>query len=195
LPSSSQSCCWAVSDSETASTADPQGQGVVRTEAGNVPYYARTDILFHDDEWAVIVFYRPPECVREDFNLLAFYDVPDAFFCAPATTTGWSLRENGPAVDPAPFRMQLKGLGAVPVWLVGWPEMQAAANDGVLTTSELAAMPSLLKGSASFYSESLIIPRKLTYVANGTLEEGSFFHVQASSIPGLMSMNVAVVLN
>lgn len=142
----------------------------------------------------MIVFYRPPECVPEDFNLLQFYAIPGAFHCTPATTTGWSLWENGPGIDPAPFKIQLKGLGAVPVWLVSWPEMEAAAADGILTMSELGGMPSLVKGSACFYNESLIIPRKLTYVAKGTLEDGRFFHVQASSIPALMIMNVAVVL-
>jgi len=177
-----------------ALTAAQQDQGVVRTEAGAFPYYARTDLLFHNDEWAVIVFYRPPECVPESFNLLAFVHIPGAFLCNPTTTTGWSLWENGPSVDPGPFRIQLKGLGAVPVWLVGWPELQAAAIDGILTISELEAMPSLVKGSAFFYTESLIIPRKLTYVAKGMLDDGRDFHVEASSFPGMGIMNVAVVL-
>ena len=177
-----------------ALTAAPQGQGVVRTEGGNVPFYARTDILFHNDEWAVIVFYRSPECVPENFNLLQFYDIPGAFSCFPPTTTGWDIWENGPSVDPTPIKSQLRGLGAVPVWLVNWPEMFAAAADGVLTMSELESMSSLVKGSASFYNESLIISRKMTYVAKGTLEDGRFFHVQATSIDQPLLMNVAVVL-
>lgn len=180
--------------SASVAAADPQAQGVVRTPGGDVPYYARTDFLFHNDEWAVIVFYRPPEWVPADFNLLQFYHVPGAFFCTPTTTTGWSMWENGPGIDPAPFRIQLKGLGAVPVWLVDWPEMQTAAQDGVLTMSELQAMPSLVRGTAFFYNESLIIPRKLTYVANGMLEDGRRFHVEATSFPAMSLMNVTVVL-
>jgi hypothetical protein len=72
--------------------------------------------------------------------------------------------------------------------------MFAAAADGVLTMSELESMSSLVKGSASFYNESLIISRKMTYVAKGTLEDGRFFHVQATSIDQPLLMNVAVVL-
>jgi hypothetical protein len=176
------------------SGADPQGKGVVRTPGGDVPYYARTDFLFHNDEWAVIVFYRPPECVPPSFNLLQFYDIPGAFFCTPTTTAGWNMWENGPGVDPAPFRSQLQGLGAVPVWLVGWPEMQAAAQDGVLTMSELQAMASLVRGSAFVFNESLIIPRKLTFVAIGVLQDGRRFHIEATSFPAMTVMNVTVVL-
>ena len=178
-----------------ASAPAPQAQGVVRTPGGDVPFYARTDKLFHNDEWAVVVFYRPPECVPASFNLLQFYDVPAAFFCGPPTTTGWDLWENGPGIDPYPIKSQLRGEGAVPVWLVSWPDMEAAVADGVVTVPELEAMPSLLKGSASFYNESLLVTKKLTYVATGLLEDGRSFHVEASALDRLMIMNLTVVLH
>jgi len=177
-----------------APTAAPQSQGVVRTPGGDVPFYARTDRIYHDDEWAVIVFYRPPDCVPGDFNLLDFYDVPGAFFCGPPTTTGWDIWENGPGIDPVPIKSQLKGLGAVPVWLVNWPEMQAVVGDGELTMTELEAMLSLQRGWASFYNESLLIGRKLTIVANGVLEDGRSFHVQLTNVDEPGVMNATVVL-
>lgn len=46
----------------------------------------------------------------------------------------------------------LHGLGAVPVWFVSWPEMQAALADDVLTV--LLSLPSLRIGSASFFKET-----------------------------------------
>src|SRR5687768_14188345 len=76
---------------------------VVRTEdGGDVPFYARIstigepDQVFHDDQWAVIVFYRPPSCVPKNVNLLAFFDFPGpsgpgAFACNPPTTAGFNL--------------------------------------------------------------------------------------------------------
>jgi hypothetical protein len=180
--------------SDVGLSAAGQGQGVVRTVGGDVPFYARTDFVYQDGEWAVVVFYRPPECVPLTFNLLAFYDIPGAFFCGPPTTTGWDIWENGPGVDPAPVKSQLRGLGAVPVWLVDWAEMEAATADGVLTMSELQGMTSLLRGSASFYNESLLIGRKITFVANGALEDGRMFHVQVSNNDEPPIMNVSVVV-
>jgi hypothetical protein len=178
-----------------APVAPPQPQGVVRTPGGDVPYYARTDRAYHDDEWAVIVFYRPPECVPDDFNLLQFFDVPGAFFCGPPTASGWDIWENGPGVDPAPIKSQLEGLGAVPVWLVSWPELEMAAQDGVLTMAELEGLSSLVRGQAAFYNESLLIGRKLTIVANGVLEDGRSFHVQITNVDKPQNMNVTVVLH
>jgi len=180
--------------SDVGLSATGQGQGVVRTVGGDVPFYARTDFVYQDGEWAVVVFYRPPECVPPTFNLLDFYDIPGAFFCFPPTMTGWDIWENGPGVDPAPIKSQLRGLGAVPVWLLDSAEMQAATADGVLTISELQGMRSLLRGSASFYNESLLIGRKITFVANGAPEDGRMFHVQVSNNDEPSNMKVSVVV-
>jgi hypothetical protein len=158
----------------------------VRIEgAGQEPFYARIDsggLVPNDGDLAAIVFYRPPSCVRADFNLLDFFDIPWAFFCGPPTTTGFTIWNNGPGLDPAPVQAVNHGLGAVPVWFVSWPELQAATSDGVLTIGELAALPSLLVGSADSFHQVLHpdfaanVP-KLTLVASGTLEDGRSFRV------------------
>lgn len=158
----------------------------IRTDGGgDVPFYARieaTEIL-HTDEWAPIVFYRPPACVPPGFNLLDFYDFPAAFGCAPPTTDGFMIWDGEPWVS-TPIQINLHGLGEVPVWFVAWPELDGAIADGILTMSELEGMESLLIGSASFYSETLhptgvVKVPMINYVAHGALEDGRSFHVHA----------------
>jgi hypothetical protein len=171
----------------TVLAAAPGASANVRIEgAGQEPFYARIDsggIVPNDGELAAIVFYRPPACVRADFNLLDFFDIPGAFFCGPATTTGFTIWNNGPGLDPAPLHAMNFGLGDVPVWFVSWPELQAAMGDGILTIGELAALPSLLVGSANSFQQVLhphdaaSVP-KLNFVASGTLEDGRSFRVQ-----------------
>lgn len=164
----------------------------VRLDDVGVPFYARIVgphvtgsglEVFHTDEWAAIPFYRPPECVPADFNLLDFFDVPGAFACNPMTIEQSTIWKHGPETDPAPIHARSFGLGAVPIWFVSWPALQAAAADGELTIGELSALPSLLVGSASFYSETLHpseaaqVPLTVI-VARGWLEEGHAFRLQ-----------------
>ncbi len=148
---------------------------------GNVPFYARLSRteLDHTDDWAVIEFYRPPECIPAEFNLLDFYDIPGAFSCTPYTTDGFAVWKS--TTDAAPKLSQLHGLGAVPVWFVRWPDLQAAISDDVLTIGELDALQPH-KGSASFFKEELrpnvmVLVSTLTSDASGVLEDGRSFHV------------------
>ena len=171
-------------------------------DGGDVPFYARIttigepDQVFHDNEWAAIVFYRPPSCVPKDFNLLAFFDFPGpsgpgAFGCNPPTTTGFNLWHNGPGIDAAPYLSVTHGLGAVPVWFVGWPALQAAVGDGVLTMAELEALPagSRLIGSASHFDQVLqphdaaVVPMT-QFVARGSLYDGRSFLVRGLFVEG-----------
>ncbi len=168
----------------------------IRTPGGgDLPFYARieaTEIL-HTNEWAPIVFYRPPGCVPPGFNLLDFYHFPDgtsfgAFECEPPTTDGFMIWDGEPW-DSDPIQINLHGLGAVPVWFVDWDELQQTIEDNndTLPMSELVAMESLLIGSASFYKETLhptgetgaVKVPMINYVAHGTLDDGRSFHVHA----------------
>ncbi len=102
-------------------------------EQAGPPFYARIDAhgVIHTEEWAAIPFYRDPSCVPADFNLLDFFDAPRAFSCA-LTVEGFVLWKNGPPpVDFAPTQSVLRDDGPVPVWLVSWPELEAAVADGV----------------------------------------------------------------
>lgn len=156
---------------------------------GQVPFYARvprSDII-HNEDWAVIVFYRPASCIPAEFNLLDFFDLPTAtgpgaFGCNPPTTDSKEFWRNGPGIDLAPVMAKFRGLGAVPIWFVGWSEMEAAIADDVLTIGELEALPSLRQGSASYYRETLRpgespSPRAagIQLTARGELMDGSRF--------------------
>jgi hypothetical protein len=162
----------------------------IRTpEGGDLPYYARIQDgeVFHDGEWAVIVFYRPTDCVPDDFNLLSFDDF-GASGCGPPTTDGFIIWYGEPG-DTPPIQIKLRGLGAVPVWFVAWPELEAAVADGTLLMSELEAMSTRKTGSASFYTETLhptgvVKVPMINYVAHGLLDDGPSFKVHVTLVTG-----------
>jgi hypothetical protein len=125
-----------------------------------IPAYAQFGIdpvngayfILHDDRWAVIPFYREPDCVPKDFNLVEFLDVPACFSC-PLTVAGFSLldpagmplfgRSSGPA-EGHPF---------VTIYMVKFDELLAAIADDTLTIVGLQALPSLMIGHADFFEE------------------------------------------
>jgi hypothetical protein len=175
----------------------------VRLPEGETPYYARFawDEIYHTDEWAVIIFYRAPECIPADFDLLNGFDEnlfdPSAVFpCVPSpTTSGFAIWETAPwEGGVAPKQAELKGLGAVPVWFVSWPALQEAMDDGLyidelrsLLHSDVNENAVGLVGSASYYHETL---RPIQAVRVGTLEinasgvlvgDGRTFKVHATS--------------
>ena len=159
-----------------------------------VPFYARIEpgsppFVIQDGTWAAIVFYRLPQCVPSGFNLLDLFDVPGAFGC-PLTVRGFEVWKNGPPpVDSAPIQVEMRGLGAVPIWFVRWSVLQAAIADGALTVPDLFAMASLRIGSASFYQESVrplggAKKGSLQIVAHGLLEDGTSFQLELASVEG-----------
>ena len=115
-----------------------------------IPAYTLTDLpfVFHTDQWAAIVFYRAPDCVPGDVNLLQF-PIPAAFAC-PLTVSGFELWDD-PNKDLGPRQAVSSGL-AVPVWFVPWPTLQAAIADDVLTKSDLDSLDPL-KGVATTFHE------------------------------------------
>ena len=124
----------------------------VRTIATEIPYYARLvrGEFYHEGEWAAIVFYPPTACVPAGFNLLDRFDFVGAIG-KPLTVAGFSIWDD---TSPGPRQAEFHGLGAVPVWFVNWPALQAAVADDLLTIGELSSLEHLI-GSASFYQETL----------------------------------------
>jgi hypothetical protein len=172
---------------------------VAQTSA-DLPFYARIGRgeIYHDGEWAAIAFYRPPACVPTGFNLLDFMDIPAAFGCGdPARPylIGFGIFEGD---APIQSKLQLAPDQTIPVWFVRWSELEAAVADDNLTIAELAALPSgVLRGEATFYTETLhpagaaqqtmisIVTsgfladgRKFIYQATGTKEENRLNHVK-----------------
>jgi len=154
------------------------------------PIYANisAEYLPHTDDLAVVFFYRSPSCVPEDFNLLDYLDLTPAFPGGPPRPFLCDLQIQGTAFwhsldDPAPALQFFFELNAVPTWFVAWSELEAAAADGVLTISELAALPSLQVGEASSFLETIRngVPAQRggseEVVATGTLLDGRSFVV------------------
>jgi hypothetical protein len=145
---------------EAASLSQGAGQGLVRTdwpsaEDGGPPYYARiyTDRVFIVDGWAVVPFYRGPDCIPADFNLLDFINIPAAFGC-PLTVEGFHLWRGAPFAAP-PWISQKQGTGAVPYWFIPADAVLEAMQDNRLTIGELAALPGRIVGHASQFTETL----------------------------------------
>jgi hypothetical protein len=148
-----------------------------RPEPAELPYYARLERDFepiHTEEWAVIVFYREPACVRPDFNLLDFLDIPAAFACR-LTVDGFQIFKD-PLPAP-PIQVNVTGVGAVPIWFVRWPDLQAAMADDVVTIDELQRLSPLM-GSAKVFRERLAPGEHLTIAARGELADGRGFALE-----------------
>lgn len=137
--------------------------GLVRTEWPSaedpgMPFYARVELLapyiFNDGEWAAVVFYREPNCVPPNFNLITVFDFAGAFGC-PHTVHGVSLW-HGAVFNGVPKIINISGNGAVPVWFVPWDAVKdQARSDGILTIAGLEQIPSRLVGYADQYTEAL----------------------------------------
>lgn len=164
----------------------------VRLEATGGPFYARIEsgLIHNDGEWAAIAFYRSPDCVPHDFNLLDFFN-PAAMDC-PSFVAGFEIWKNGPSAgDEAPIQSRLNNTGPMPIFFVSWTELQIAISDGVLTIVELKGLPSLQIGAATFYTETLhpsngpgggqgAQQTMTSIVASGFLQDGRAFTYQAT---------------
>jgi hypothetical protein len=90
-------------------------------------------------------------------------------------------------VDTGPIQSKLRGTGAVPVWFVSVEDFTQALPG--ITRAELASMPSLLEGSASFFEETLhpagaAQQSMLKIVASGLLPDGRLFRYDAVEAGG-----------
>jgi hypothetical protein len=161
---------------------------LIPSEDPGPPFYASIDRppggqIYQDGVWAAIPFLRDTACVEPDSNLIVAFDLR-AFGCSLAVN-GFAIYKNGPPpIDPVPVYALLMGNGAVPIWFVRWSELQAAIADGELTIGELAALPSLLIGSASFFEFvnqiGTLRPQgpgngKIEIASSGTLNDGREF--------------------
>ncbi len=179
---------------------------VVQTST-DLPFYARFErgLIHTDGEWAAIPFYRPPACVRTDFNLLDMFDVPAAFGCgdpAHPYLTGFGIWKDVPpgvpvlesGIPPIQSELKLAPGEMMPIWFVRWDVMSSLISDDVLTMEELWPLigsDSVWVGAATFYTETLHpeagppgVPggaqqTKTTIVASGFLLNGLRFTYQA----------------
>ena len=163
------------------------------------PYYAFIQgapgtLVFHTDEWAAIPFERSTSCVPPDFNLLAFFDAPRAFYC-DLTVEGFEIYKESPETGGEPIHVQSNGKGTVPIWFVPWATLQVAIADNYLNIQELESLPGLVKGTAYYYKDTSWpgvgkagppcnavsgCPKSHTEIsAHGSLQDGRSFLFQA----------------
>ena len=173
------------------------GAQLVRVDnEGEVPFYARfgTNETFSDSGQTVIIFYRQPDCIPADFNMMDFFHFPDenspgAFACQPTTTDGYEMWEGEPGNGPAPVRTLLWGREAVPVWFVNTADLEVLIDDdGVVTIGDLESL-SPIKGTADKYYEILHPSQSnerplIIFRAEGDLDGGGTFWARASIIDG-----------
>lgn len=163
---------------------------VMRSAAPPDPY-APVWVRGMDDptvDTVVWVFYRAPEDVPSEFDLMQFFDwndrdgngIPDPWEY-PLLLKGFTLYRDG-----LPLKASLREIDAVPVWFTSSEEtLMLLQQTGTITFEQLSQMRSLLKGSAIFYHEELhpidcaAQVAKFNYQGTGSLEDGrSFsFHV------------------
>jgi hypothetical protein len=170
------------------SSPDAAVRLLIPSQDAGPPFYASIDRpptgqIFQDGVWAAIPFLRDTSCVLGDSNLLVAFD-PRAFKC-PLSVHGFAIYKNGPyPIDAVPVYALLMGNGAVPIWFVRWSELQASIADGEITIGDLAALPSLLIGSASFFEFvnqiGTLRPQgpgngKIEIASSGTLNDGREF--------------------
>lgn len=120
------------------------------------PFYVRLEPSASpvpmDNGWAALVFYRDPDCIPADFNLLEFFDAPAAFAC-PVVMSGSSVWAVAPFVGSP--RVATQQGNAVPVWFLPADAMLAALADGHITIGKIAAIPGRMEGVASKFNEVL----------------------------------------
>lgn len=158
----------------------------------SVPLYIRG---FDDVKagWTATIFYRPPDCVPNNYNLLSgpAFDINPK---CPLLMEGFALWEEG---APAPSQVVLDNVEGeqVPIYFVEIPELYAGIADGKLTVNELEKMDSLLVGSADFYHE-VFHPLdaagnyQISILASGTLDDGRSFYLHCEVNPANYNVTV-----
>lgn len=148
------------------------------------PIFARVTTqrnqIFSDGEYVGIPFYRNPDCVPHDINLLQGLfpptdEGPGAFGC-PMTGSGYYFIEED--AEPGTFPIVSVTQGPVFIWFVSWEAFSAASSDGELTMADLLEMDPL-RGEADLFLE-VLYPREANHRvelwSRGVLSDGRAFH-------------------
>jgi hypothetical protein len=137
--------------------------------------------LPNDGTWAGLTFAADPACVRPDFNLLDWIDIPAVLNCAMNIS---GVNFSTPSAPFFEIKITLPRGATTPIYFVLWEELQAAIADGVLTIGELQSLPSLRIGIADkleFHALNSNAPcgdgvGHEYFKARGYLQDGRKFH-------------------
>lgn len=168
---------WALATFEHYELEEPADS--VRTEGFIIPVYANG---FEGEDEAVVVFYRPVECVPAEFNLASFRheptgDDPGALACEPPTVDAVQIwpEEPGPTVQV--ISAEFIGEGSVPVWFIPMDAYRDALSDGIVTIGDLDSLESR-RGVADEFHE--FVRNDLSggsVELRGQLDDGTTFQV------------------
>jgi hypothetical protein len=89
--------------------------GNLRTTVPPDPYAPIYADWYGNEDWVTFIFYRSPDCVPDTFNLLSFFDIPNAW-TGPLTVEGFAIYKK--PGDISPIQAELQGLGDIPIWFV-----------------------------------------------------------------------------
>jgi hypothetical protein len=121
-----------------------------------IPIYARVGPILNQffvaDGQLIIPFYRDPECIRDDFDFLTYYDPPAAFGCE-LTVNGKFVIEEDAEQGTFPIMAHTEG-NQVPVWIIDWPGFQALMERESVAITDLEAL-NPIKAVAHQYEEYL----------------------------------------
>jgi hypothetical protein len=173
-----------------------------------LPYYARiqpsSPHILIVDGWAIIPFYRDPECIPPGFNLLQLFDPPTAFGCT-LLVEGFSLWHGEPFMG-APKVIHSRGTGSVVFWFIPEDVVMEAVDDGELTMGELSELEGRITGVATQFTE-VLHPHanppefgggghpnpKLVQNARGILDDGRSFNFHVTGVRGEQSITLNIL--
>jgi hypothetical protein len=146
-----------------------------------------------DPELNVVVwiFYRAPENVPADFDIIQFADLADRNGNGVWDPWDYPLLMEGFAMwdELGPWFSSLREIDVVPIWFTSFDEAISLLTTPpyTITIAQLSAMTSLKKGSASFYYDQLHLglphtqPVPVwTYMARGSVEDGRSFSLHVT---------------
>jgi hypothetical protein len=139
------------------------------------PIYA-TVAYEPDQEWTPIVFYRHPDCIPDNANLL---ELNFAAWACPFLMDGFVIFS-----DAGPIHETIHGAGT-PIWFVTTADLETINGDGVVTVPELEGLPSLVKGTTTRFLETahFIGSAQVPFAevqTEGTLDDGGTFSIHLS---------------
>ncbi len=179
--------------------ADAGVRLTVPEESPHAPLYAD---WYGNDEWVAFIFYRDPGCVNTKFNVLEVFDDPETAFNCPLTVEGFEIYKD--RADRVPRQTHFKGIDGVPIWFISRDDYQDALKDEIITIVELNSLPSLMRGSASFFSDTLhpfgghkvalrnIEASGIIPVEESDLYESFRLHALWVDAPGMRNINVRI---
>ena len=155
----------------------------VPAESSGPPWYAdfAADFVPSNGTDAAIVFWRNPDGVPDDFNLLDLFDAPRAFD-QPLLLSGTEYHD--PEAEPGtpPLVSYYANTQPLPVYFVRVNDLDEALSDDVLTLQELEGLESLRKGLATESRHYIRSLSNSTTVALGELDDGTPFFLRVFEV-------------